>query len=177
MFFKFKLNSAMQFTVTGLVERFGLLPHPEGGFYKETYRSEEIIKNDALPGRFPGDRNFSTAIYFLLEQGNFSAFHRIKSDECWHFYAGQSLHVHVIHPNGKYELIRLGNDIAAGETFQAVVPAACWFASETADGGRFSFVGCTVAPGFDFSDFELADGKDLSAEFPQFEKLIARLCR
>jgi predicted cupin superfamily sugar epimerase len=177
MFFNFKLNSGMQFTVSALVEQFSLLPHPEGGFYRETYRSAESIGMNALPERFPGERSFSTAILFLLEKNNFSAFHRIKSDECWHFYAGQALYVHVIHPNGKYELIRLGNNTAGGETFQAVVPAGCWFASETAEGGQFSFVGCTVSPGFDFADFELADGSVLSTEFPQFEKLITRLCR
>jgi predicted cupin superfamily sugar epimerase len=93
------------------------------------------------------------------------------------FMQARALHVHVIHPNGKYELIRLGNNTAGGETFQAVVPAGCWFASETAEGGQFSFVGCTVSPGFDFADFELADGSVLSTEFPQFEKLITRLCR
>ena len=167
----------MQHTVAALVEQFGLLPHPEGGFYKETYRSEESIASQALPQRFAGDRNFSTAIYFLLEQGNFSAFHRIQSDECWHFYAGQSLHVHVIHPNGHYELLKLGNNLTNGETFQAVVPAGSWFASETAAGGQFSFVGCTVAPGFDFADFELAKAAELILLFPAMALLIKRLCR
>ncbi len=167
----------MQHTVTELVEKFGLLPHPEGGFYKETYRSAEQIEAVALPERFTGNRQYSTAIYFLLEQGNFSAFHRIQSDECWHFYAGQSLHVHVIHPNGQYELIGMGNHIQSGETFQAVVPAGSWFASETAPGGQFSFVGCTVAPGFDFADFELAKAAELSVLFPEYAGLISRLCR
>lgn len=171
------LNIHMPHTVAALVKKFDLLPHPEGGFYRETYRSAGTIPQDALPEAFSGERNFSTAIYFLLEQGNFSAFHRIRSDECWHFYAGDPLHVHVIFPNGEYGLIRLGHAIGAGEVFQAVVPAGCWFASETAGGGSYSFVGCTVAPGFDFADFELAQGDVLSAEFPQFEKLITRLCR
>ena len=167
----------MQYTVKELVEKFNLLPHPEGGYYKETYRSKESISKEALPPRFTGDRNFSTAIYFLLEQGNFSAFHRIQSDECWHFYAGQTLHLHVIHPDGKYELIKLGNDIANGESFQAIVPAGSWFASETAAGGLFSFVSCTVSPGFDFADFELAKGVELSEQFPEHAGLIKRLCR
>ncbi len=167
----------MQYTVKELIEKFNLLPHPEGGFYKETYHSEESISKEALPARFTSDRNFSTAIYFLLEQGNFSTFHRIQSDECWHFYAGQTLHVHVIHPDGKYELLKLGNDIVNGKTFQAIVPAGCWFASETAPGGEFSFVGCTVSPGFDFADFELAKGEELSKQFPKHGELIKRLCR
>lgn len=167
----------MLHTVTELVKRFQLLPHPEGGYYKENYRSEETISHNALPQRFSSSRQFSTAIYFLLEQGNFSAFHRIQSDECWHFYAGQTLHVHVIHPNGQYELLKLGNDLAKGESFQSVVPAGSWFASETAEGGSFSFVGCTVAPGFDFADFELAKAEELVQQFPSMEILIRRLCR
>ncbi len=167
----------MQHTVSELVEKFQLLPHPEGGYYKEMYRSTELIQPSALPERFSGGRNFSTAIYFLLEQENFSAFHRIQSDECWHFYAGQSLHVNIIHPNGQYELIRLGNNLTQGETFQAVVPAGSWFASETATGGTFSFVGCTVSPGFDFADFELATAASLCKQFPEKSEVIKRLCR
>jgi predicted cupin superfamily sugar epimerase len=164
-------------TVTALVARFQLLPHPEGGYYKETYRSADKIASAALPERFRGDRHFSTAIYFLLEQGNFSAFHRIQSDECWHFYDGDSLHVHVIHPHGAYELLKLGNKLAEGECFQAVVPAGSWFASETAPGGKYSFVGCTVSPGFDFADFELAKAGELTGLYPAMHELITRLCR
>lgn len=164
-------------TATELVHAFQLLPHPEGGYYKENYRSHEEISGNALPARFSGNRSFSTAIYFLLEKGNFSAFHRIQSDECWHFYAGQTLHIHVIHPDGLYEIIRLGNNIASGEQFQAVVPAGSWFASETAEPGQFSFVGCTVAPGFDFADFELAEAAVLSIKFPMHANIIQKLCR
>ena len=167
----------MLHSVEILVEQFKLLPHPEGGYFKETYRSTEHFPKTSLPERFNGDRHFSTAIYFLLKQGNFSAFHRIQSDECWHFYAGNPLLVHVIHPDGKYELLKLGNQITDGETFQAVVPAGSWFASETAPGGIFSFVGCTVAPGFDFADFELAKANELSDQFPENRDLIYRLCR
>lgn len=154
-----------------------LLPHPEGGYYKETYRSGEQIPRSGLPERFSADRSFSTAIYFLLEKENFSAFHRIQSDECWHFYAGDALLVHVIHPDGSYRCIRLGHHPDRGELFQAVVPAGSWFASETAPGGEFSLVGCTVAPGFDFADFELADADQLSGLYPDKEVLIRRLCR
>lgn len=166
------MNNAEQ-----LITRFNLLPHPEGGFYAETYKSKEYILKEHLPERFSGTRSFSTAIYFLLPRGNFSAFHRIKSDECWHFYAGETLLVHLIHPNGNLETIRLGNNINEGETFQYVVPAGCWFASEPAPETNFSFVGCTVAPGFDFSDFELAKATELASFFPAHQKLITRLCR
>jgi len=164
-------------SVQQLIKQFQLLPHPEGGYYKETYRSPEIIPNQILSRQFKGDRAYSTAIYFLLEQGNFSAFHRIESDEVWHFYAGQTLLVHVIHLNGKFETIKLGNDILKGEQFQYVVPARCWFASEPAPHTDFSFAGCTVSPGFDFDDFELAKAEELSKQFSQHEELIKRLCR
>jgi hypothetical protein len=139
--------------VQQLIEKYQLLPHPEGGWYKETYKSSETIAAAALPKRFAGDRSFSTAIYFLLERGNFSAFHKIKSDECWHFYAGDPLEVFVLQHDGRLEIITLGNDILNGQQFQYVVPANCWFASRPASQSDYCFVGCTVAPGFDFADF------------------------
>jgi predicted cupin superfamily sugar epimerase len=153
-----------------------LQPHPEGGFFSETYRSQGVIGSQCLPG-FNGDRNFSTAIYFLLQQNNFSAFHRIRSDECWHFYEGGTLLIHILDANGNYSRIRLGRNIAEGETFQFVVPALSWFASEPAPETKFALVGCTVAPGFDFNDFEMADAQQLSKQYPQHQDLIHRLCR
>lgn len=161
--------------IQNLIHQYNLLPHPEGGYFKETYRSEESIPASVLPLRFSGGRTFSTAIYFLLLKDLFSAFHRIKSDECWHFYEGDSLKVHVLHHNGTYELIRLGKNREEGEVYQAIVPAGAWFASETS--GEYSFVGCTVAPGFDFKDFELAKAAELKSEYPISENLIERLCR
>jgi predicted cupin superfamily sugar epimerase len=160
-----------------LIQQFNLIPHPEGGYYKETYRSAETILQSALPERFSGERNFSTAIYFLLEKGNFSAFHKIQSDECWHFYTGDELNIYVLYLTGELEIIHLGNDITNGQTFQFVVPAGCWFASEPAKDSAFSFVGCTVAPGFDFADFEMAKADELIQLFPQHETIIKRLCR
>jgi len=169
---KFEMTKPQQ-----LIKQFNLQPHPEGGYYKETYRSAEIIPVKVLDKRFKGDRNFSTAIYFLLEQGNFSAFHKIQSDECWHFYAGGSLLIHIIHINGKFETITLGNDLEKKQCFQYVVPAGSWFASEPAPDSEFSFVGCTVAPGFDFDDFELADADTLGKLYPKQKAVIKRLCR
>ncbi len=163
-------------TAKQLVERFALSPHPEGGYFKENYRCLETIPKTFLPKRFNGERSYSTAIYFLLEKGNFSAFHRIKSDECWHFYAGETLLIYVIHLNGRLETIKLGSDLLKGEQFQAIVPAGCWFAAEPSPGTPYAFVGCTVAPGFDFDDFELAKVEILSKLFPQHKLLIARLC-
>ncbi|MBO9682370.1 MAG: cupin domain-containing protein [Flavisolibacter sp.] len=163
-------------TADHFITHLQLQPHPEGGFFKETYRSSGIIPSQSLTD-FNGDRHYSTAIYFLLEQGNFSAFHRIKSDECWHFYEGDTLLIHVIDNKGNYSCTRLGRKIDEGEMFQFVVPAGCWFASETAPETPFTLVGCTVAPGFDFADFEMANAENLSKEYPQHESLIRSLCR
>lgn len=164
-------------TAKQLIEQYKLQPHPEGGWYKETYRSDEYILATALPERFGGNRSFSTAIYFLLEMNNFSAFHRIKSDECWHFYAGDPLLIYVIAQSGKLDIIDLGDNINRGQLFQYVVPANCWFASRPAAGSKFCFVGCTVSPGFDFSDFELANATGLLALYPMHENVIRELCR
>ncbi len=159
------------------VKNLNLQPHPEGGWYKETYRSEGDIAVDRPPADFSVNRSISTAIYFLLEGKHFSAFHRIKSDEMWHFYEGGTLHVYVIHLNGLLEIIKLGKETDKGEMFQAVVPAGCWFASQPADEKSFSLVGCTVAPGFDFADFEMAKAGELVQQFPEHELLIRKLCR
>ena len=164
-------------TAQNFIRHLALQPHPEGGFYKETYRSSGTISQACLPETFTGDRHYSTAIYFLLQQGDFSAFHRIKSDECWHFYAGDLLLVHVIDQQGAYTCLRLGKDVENGEVFQFVVPANAWFASEPAPGSAFSLAGCTVAPGFDFADFEMAKEGVLLQVFPQHQALIQRLCR
>jgi predicted cupin superfamily sugar epimerase len=159
------------------IEKYNLLPHPEGGHYIETYRSAESITAGALPVRFEnGSRAFSTGIYFLLEQNEFSAFHRIKSDEMWHFYAGEALDIFVIHPaTARLEVIQLGANPEIGETFQAVVPAGTWFASRPAKNSIYALVGCTVSPGFDFADFEMAGKDELIDLFPQHETLIREL--
>jgi len=164
-------------TAQQLVKQYGLQPHPEGGWYKETYRSNEYIPANALPSKFGGDRAFSTAIYFLLEHNDFSAFHRIKSDEMWHFYEGTALNIYVIDPAGNFELITLGKNFTYGETFQAVVKAGNWFAAQPADPEGFCFVGCTVAPGFDFKDMELAGRESMIFEFPQHSAIIQKLTR
>jgi uncharacterized protein len=163
--------------VKGLIKKYHLLPHPEGGWYKETYKSNEVIAASALPRRFNAARTFSTAIYFLLEQGNFSAFHRIKSDECWHFYAGGPLDIFELHTGGRLVVTRLGSNIENGELFQYIVPANCWFASRPSGESNYCFVGCTVAPGFDFADFEMAKAADLKVVYPQHKIIIDSLCR
>ena len=163
-------------TANELINWYKLTPHPEGGYYIQTYKSEEFIAAKSLPDRFNGDRHFSTAIYFLLQGDQFSAFHQIKSDELWHFYAGTGLHIYVIHPDGRGELLKLCTDIENGFSFQQVVPAGCWFASKPVSDDSFSFVGCTVSPGFDFEDFRLADNDFLLRHFPQHKSWIDELC-
>jgi hypothetical protein len=167
----------MEITASEIISRYGLQPHPEGGFYKETYRSPEFILKEHLPRRFGGERRFSTAICFLLTADSFSAFHKIKSDELWHYYEGGSLLLHILHINGRYELIRMGKMITEGEVFQAMVPAGSWFAAECAQRSEFSFVGCTVSPGFEFADFELAAADELIKKYPAHTGLIRRLTR
>lgn len=150
----------------GWIEKLGLGRHPEGGYFKETYRSDIQVN---LPGC--GARSACTAIYYLLEGNEFSAFHRIKSDEIWHHYAGSPVFLHVIDNDGSLLQIRVG-----GERPQAVIKADCWFAASVENRDSFSLVGCTVAPGFDFMDLEFADSK-LAARYPQHQKTIEKFLR
>ena len=166
---------SIHFSAQYWIDTYRMQTHPEGGYFAETYRSAEKIPHHALPTRFSGDRNFSTGILFLLENHHFSALHRIQADEMWHFYAGGPLNVYVILPSGELEIIRLGNNPDRGEVFQAVVPAGCWFGSKPADETAYSLVGCTVAPGFDFADFELAKRLDLLDQYPQNREVIELL--
>lgn len=163
------------------IQKLALEPHPEGGYYRQTYRSDLLLAQESLPHQFNGPRAASTAIYFLLEAHDFSAFHRLHSDELWHFYAGSPLEVHVISPQGGYSSIQLGNDLDAGEFLQAPVKAGCWFASQVRvhinNGQPFALVGCTVAPGFDFEDFQLAKREELAEAYPQYRSLIEKLTR
>ncbi len=159
------------------IEHLGLSPHPEGGHYRATYKSDLTIARSALTGAFHGDRSASTAIYFLLAGKDFSAFHRIASDEVWHFYTGSALVVYVIDPEGNYSELHLGDRPEAGEAFQAVVKGRCWFASRLKDATGFALAGCTVAPGFEFADFELAKRSELTSAYPAHRKLIEELTR
>lgn len=159
------------------IEGLQLRPHPEGGYFRETYRSAETIARQHLPTRFSGDRSFSTAIYFLLQGDDFSALHRIKQDEVWHFYAGSTLVIYVIEPGGTLSLLRLGRNVRAGEMLQAVVPAGCVFGARLQDPHSYALVGCTVAPGFDFADFEMTTRQELVSLYPQHQALIAQLTR
>lgn len=164
-------------TQQGWIHLLDLQPHPEGGWYREVYRASELIPRAGLPFRFSGDRSCSTAIYYLLGASDFSALHRIRQDEVWHFYDGSPLSVHIIHPTGEAEQVLLGRDLNAGQRPMAVVEHGCWFGAHVDSGDGYSLVGCTVAPGFDFDDFELAERSQLIERFPQHRPLIERLTR
>lgn len=154
-----------------------LTEHIEGGAFSEVYRSPLVFSQSQLPEKFNGSRAACTHIYFLLEKGQFSAFHRIRCDELWHFYSGDPLVIYEIDENGSLEEHLLGNDPEAGQSFFCVIKGGNWFASKTAGDGEYALVGCTVAPGFDFADFELAEKEKLQQAFPQHAEIIAQLCR
>lgn len=149
-------------------------PHPEGGFYRETYRSKENIQLCGLPLRFPAPRSFSTAIYFLLRSQDKSLFHRIKSDELWHFHAGATLSIYVLQDEG-LSTFQLGDNLEQGEFLQVVIPANCWFGAKVLSPEAYTLSGCTVAPGFDFKDFEIAERKKLLLDFPNHAGIINEL--
>lgn len=150
-----------------LIRELGLQPHPEGGYYKETYRSTEHIRTG--DGK---ERNVSTAIFYLLQNNEKSNFHRIKSDEMWFFHQGQAFEIFWIH-KGKMNKTILGNNLAMGEVPQTVIPANTWFASRVKDGKGYALASCVVAPGFDFADFELAKRSELQRLFPALEEIIS----
>ena len=160
--------------VNELVNRLNLIPHPEGGFYRQTYQDDGLV--EGFQGiDLASPHASSTAIYFLMTEGNFSAFHRLKQDEVWHFYEGSALSVHVIQANGIHQEIRLGRNLEAGEVYQAVVKRGIVFGS-CVDSG-YALVGCTVAPGFEFGDFELLKKADLLIAYPMHRRIIEKLTR
>lgn len=160
-----------------------LARHPEGGFFRECYRAARTIPADALPPGFSGARSFLTVIYFLLRADEFSALHRIRSDETWHFHAGSPLTIHELRVDGTLAHRSLG--LGTGDEPVLVVGAGSWFGASlrgTFDGERlareaYSLVSCAVAPGFDFDDFELANREDLSLQFPEHRNWVERLTR
>jgi uncharacterized protein len=160
-----------------IIEQLQLLPHPEGGWYREVYRSDETIQPGSLPERYTSARCFSTSIYFLLEKADFSAFHSISSDETWHFYKGSPVIIYCISPSGLFTQVVLGNNLDQGQVLQYTIIRNCWFAARNQDDSSFSLVGCTVSPGFDFLDFELGRRQTLIKLFPQNSALISTLTR
>ncbi|WP_460219110.1 cupin domain-containing protein [Psychroserpens sp. MEBiC05023] len=160
-----------------LIKTLELLPHPEGGYFKETYRSEGIISTSCLPSTFKTERNYSTGIYYLLKSEDFSAFHKINQDEMWHFYLGDAIELHMISEEGIHSKVYIGNDIAQGQVLQFVVPKHYWFAAKVSKPNSYALLGCTVAPGFDFKDFTLATRGALIETFPQHKDIITTYTR
>jgi len=160
-------------TVQSLIQNLNLISHPEGGYFAEHYRSEETIE----PAGFSGSRSLATSIYFLLEEGQFSALHKIKSDEIWHFYMGDPLEIFEIDQNGNWISTILGQDLNQRQLLSYVVKAGNWFGSRPLQGSKFSLVGCTVSPGFDFQDFEMPSRAYFEAEFPEFKSKLHQVTR
>ena len=158
-----------------IIRQLGLQPHPEGGFYRETYRSSEAIAAAALPARYGKDRNLSTAIYYLLTPDSFSSLHRLQSDELFHFLLGDAVTMLQLHEDGHGETITLGQDILAGQQLQVVVARGVWQGMFLNDGGRFALLSTTVSPGFDFADFELGAYDGLTRRYPSYMALIKLL--
>ena len=158
-----------------LIDHLGLQPHPEGGFFRETYRADLSLNAAALSPHFSGARDASTAIYYMLAAGDRSRLHRLRSDEVWHFYLGDPLQVVELTESGDVTVTMLGTDFAAGQVPQHVVPAGRWFGACPAPESQFSLVGCTVAPGFDFADFDVAARDDLLANYANGSEWIKRL--
>ena len=156
----------------------GLSPHPaEGGYFVETYRSDEHFEGTALPGRYNGARAHGTSIYYLLAPDSFSAMHRLQSDEVFHFYLGDPVEMLHLWPNGSVTVPTLGNDIVGGMRPQIVVPRGVWQGARLRAGGAFALMGTTVAPGFDFADFEHGQREDLLKNYPDHEAMTTALTR
>lgn len=162
---KAPLNNSIPAEAQKWIDKLALLPHPEGGFYRETYRSEVQI----------GNRQLMTAIYFLITSQNISRFHRIQSDEMWFYHAGSALSVHVLSEENGHEIHLVGPNIEKGEQPQLLVPAQAIFGSSLEDENAYSLVSCIVAPGFDFADFELFTADDLMPMFPEHASIIKKM--
>jgi len=157
-----------------MIDTLGLIAHPEGGFYRETFRSPLALRG--VPWAGDGERSASTAIYFLLPGGVFSAFHRVLADEAWHHYDGDPVDLHTLDPIAGHEVVRLGRDVRGGQRPQHVVRGGVWQAA-VATGERYALCGCTVAPGFDFADFAMPSRAELTALFAGHADLVASLTR
>ncbi len=159
-----------------LIRLLNLQPHPqEGGFFRETYRADEVVPQSALAPRYSGERRASTAIYYLLTPATFSALHRLQSDEIFHFYLGDPVRMLQLLPDGTGRTIILGPDFLAGQQVQVVVPRGIWQGSILEPGGAFALLGCTVAPSFEYADYETGERAQLAAKYPAFAGPIAEL--
>jgi hypothetical protein len=163
-------EGVMAAEVDQLIRTLALSPHPEGGFYREIFRSSGVVQTTR------GERSASTAIYFLLPAREISALHRVSSDEVWHHYAGGPVELHLIDASATHQVIHLGKDLGAGQHPMWVVPAGVWQAA-VAGTDEHALCGCTVAPGFDFADFEMPGREELLRRFPSLAEVVRRLTR
>jgi predicted cupin superfamily sugar epimerase len=161
-----------------IIRKLGLQPHPnEGGFFAESFRSDEILTPVELPERYSSQRSFSTCIYYMLTRETFSALHRLQTDEIFHFYLGDPVSMLLLHPDGDSQILTLGHDLLAGQKPQAVVPKNVWQGSFLNEGGKCALMGTTMAPGFDFDDYEHAEKNELIEKYPNRKSLIERLTK
>jgi len=159
-----------------IIERLGLEPHPEeGGYFVQTYKSAETVPKAGLPGRYPSERAFGTAIFYLLTADTFSALHRLASDEIFHFYLGDPVTMLQLHPDGSSQVVTLGQDMLQGQELQVVVHRGTWQGSFLNEGGEFAVLGCTVAPGFEYEDYEGGSRESLLEKYPDERELIISL--
>jgi len=166
----------MQEIIAKIVKQLNLIPHPvEGGYFIETYRSQDMISAEALHPDYNGDRSTGTCIYYLLTPDTVSAMHRLCSDEIFHFYLGDPVEQLLLRPDGSSEVVTLGQDVLQGQLVQHIVPKNIWQGARLKEGGQFALLGCTVAPGFDFSDYVHGDRTELKQSFPQHADLIHAL--
>lgn len=163
-------------TAEELIRHLKLEPHPkEGGFFRETYRAAETFPEDALPTRYGGPRAASTAIYYLLTPNTYSALHRLQTDEVFHFYLGDPIRMLQLHADGSNSTVVLGPDVLSGQQLQVVVPRGVWQGSLLEPGGTFALLGCTVAPGFEYFDYEAGDRQTFLKQYPAAAEWIRRL--
>jgi predicted cupin superfamily sugar epimerase len=163
-------------TADEIIERLELVPHPcEGGHFRQTYRSKLMIPAAMLPSDYAGERCVSTAIYYLLMSGTFSEIHRLPTDEVFHFYLGDPLEMLQLHPDGRGEVIRIGNNLIAGEMPQVLAPGGVWQGLRLAPGGQLALLGTTVAPGFEYADYTSGRRDELIERYPQFADMITAL--
>lgn len=165
----------MKDRVKELIDNLHLEPHPEGGYFSETYRSTDTFETSGKD--FPAGRNISTSIYYLLQSKDTSLFHRIKSDEIWHHYEGAPLTIHVIDENGAYKQRQLGKEIREGQQPQLSISAGVWFGVTVNHSDSYVLCGCTVSPGFDFKDFEMADRRSMLKNYHHHKKIIEKLTK
>lgn len=159
-----------------IIKRLELVPHPyEGGYFRQTYRSQLTIPASVLPSDYSGERCVSTAIYYLLTPGTFSEIHRLPTDEVFHFYLGDPVEMLQLHPDGLGKVIRIGNNLAAGELPQVLAPGGMWQGSRLVEGGRLALLGTTVAPGFEYADYTSGKRSELIAAYPMYFEMITAL--